>query len=387
MMEIKVGFRRWGHGQILPERLESSLPNYFVITLESGFLSITSRCLGQYNQRMTHQRSSPVGERDRKSLWAINLGLGFNIALAILKTTFGILAHSPALLAEGINSTSDVAYYVVASIFMRLANKPADNEHPYGHRQLESIASLVVGAFVVATAIAVFWDAVDKMWDLFDGKISTLGSHPFALWVALGTVVIKIILFLYVRKLGKETRNPIVNALAYDHRNDIFSASAASLGIFLGRIGFPWGDPLAGALVALLILRTGIYILRESSVDLMDAVPSKELAQQISALVKNVRGVQQLEEVQAHRFGPHLVLNLTIGINGSLTVRQGDRIATNLELLIYESIPNIRHIHVHYHPAEDARRDMSIDDILAETRKHVAAHESLISEIQESNVS
>jgi len=123
--------------------------------------------------------------------------------------------------------------------------------------------------------------------------------------------------------------------------------------------------------------------LRESSVELMDAVPSKELAQQISFLIKNVQGVQQLEELQAHRFGLHLVVNLTIGINGSLTVRQGDGIATNVELLIYESIPNIRHIHVHYHPAEDARRDMSIDDILAETRRHVAEHESFTGELQD----
>lgn len=327
-----------------------------------------------------------MDERDRKSFWAINLGLGFNIVLSAAKTTFGILTHSPALLAEGINSTSDVAYYVVASIFMRLANKPADDEHPYGHRQLESIASLVVGAFVVATAIAVFWDAVDKMWDLMDGELTTLGSHPFALWVALSTVFIKIALFMYVRKLGKETRNPIVDALAYDHRNDIFSASAASAGIFLSQNGVLWGDPLAGALVALLILRTGIYILRESSVDLMDAVPSKELAQQISVLIKHVHGVEQLEEVQAHRFGPHLVVNLTIGINGSLTVKQGDRIATNVELLIYESIPNIRHVHVHYHPAKDVLRDMSIDDMLAETRKHVAAHESFIVEVQNSKL-
>ncbi|RPJ29640.1 MAG: cation transporter [Chloroflexi bacterium] len=366
--------------------LEHTSRNHSVITPKSGYLSIVRRNLRQYNQPMTHQRSSPVDERDRKSLWAINLGLGFNIFLSIVKTTFGILAHSPALLAEGINSTSDVAYYVVASVFMRLANKPADDEHPYGHRQLESIASLIVGAFVIATAITVFWDAADKMWDLTDGKLTTLGSHPFALWVALTTVVIKIILFFYVRKLGRETHNPIVDALAFDHRNDIFSASAASVGIFLSQVGVLWGDPLAGALVALLILRTGVYILRESSVELMDAVPSKELAQQISTLIKNVGGVQQLEELQAHRFGPHLVVNLTIGINGALTVRQGDGIATNLEALIYESIPSIRHIHVHYHPAEDVRRNMSIDDILAQTRRHVAAHEVFINERDESNV-
>ncbi len=327
-----------------------------------------------------------TNERDRKSLWAINLGLGFNILLSIVKTAFGVLAHSPALLAEGINSTSDVAYYVVASIFMRLANKPADEEHPYGHRQLESIAALVVGAFVIVTAITVFWDAAAKLWDLMDGELTTLGSQPVALWIALGTVAIKVILFVYVRKLGKETRNPIVNALAFDHRNDIFSASAASAGIFLSRVGLPWGDPLAGALVALLILRTGVYILRESSVELMDAVPSRELAEQISTLVRSVRGVQQLEELQAHRFGPHLVVNLTIGINGSLSVRQGDRIATEVESLVYKSMASVRRVHVHYHPADDARRDMSIDKILAEARRHAIAQE-MFYEAEESNVS
>lgn len=313
-------------------------------------------------------------ERDRKSLWAVNLGLGINILLSAIKTVFGVVSHSPALLAEGINSVSDVAYYVVASIFVRLANKPADTEHPYGHRQLESIASLVVGAFVVATAVKVFWDSVDKMWDLLDGELTSLGAHPFALWVALGTVAIKIILFFYVRKLGQETHNPIVDALAYDHRNDIFSATAASVGIFLGQRGLPWVDPLAGALVALLILRTGIFILRESSVQLMEAVPSKELANQILVLLKDLRDVKQLEELQAHRFGPHMVLNLTIGIDGRLTVTHGDRIATKVEKVIYDSFPSVLRVHVHYHPAEKGYENMTIDEILSEGQQHVSPH-------------
>ena len=314
-------------------------------------------------------------ERERKSLWAVNLGLGINILLSALKTTFGVLGHSPALLAEGINSISDVAYYVVASIFVRLANKPADTEHPYGHRQLESIASLVVGAFVVATAVKVFWDAVDKIWDLIDGEIASLGSHPFALWVALGTVAVKIVLFFYVRRLGEETRNPIVGALAYDHRNDILSASAASIGIFLGQRGLPWVDPLAGALVALLILRTGIFILRESSAELMDAVPSRQLAKQVLKLLKTIDGVKQLEELQAHRFGPHLVINLTIGIDGGLLVKQGDAIATSVEESIYNSIPNILRVHVHYHPADRKHENMTIDEILSEGRQHLSPYQ------------
>ncbi len=313
-------------------------------------------------------------ERDLKSLRAINLGLGTNILLAIVKTTFGILGHSPALLAEGINSTSDVAYYIAASILVRMANKPADSDHPYGHRQFESIGSLLIGSFVVATALAVFWDAVDKVWDFVDGVAEFTTSHPFALYVALATVMIKIFLTWYIRKLGRETGNPVVDALAYDHRNDLFSASAATVGIFLGQRGLPWVDPLAGALVAVLIFRTGLFILRESSTDLMAVIPSRDLAERISDLLKTIDGVTQMEELQAHRFGPHIVLNLTIGINGALTVYEGDSIASRVEETLLASMPNVRRVHVHYHPAENEHANMTIDEILEPARNNNTPH-------------
>ena len=316
-----------------------------------------------------------INERDRKSLIAINLGLGINVFLAFVKTIFGILGHSPALLAEGINSTSDVAYYIAASILVRLANKPADSDHPYGHRQMESIASVLIGSFIVATAVAVFWDAFDKVWDLADGRTVSAGAHPFVLWVALGTVVVKIFLTNYIRKLGHETQNPVVGALAYDHRNDLFSASAASIGIFLGQRGLPWVDPLAGAFVALLIMRTGIFVLRESSTDLMGVVPSRDLAERVAALLKEVPDAKQLEELQAHRFGPHIVINVTIGINGTLSVREGDVIASRVEEKLMRSIPNLRRVHVHYHPADQQRENMTIDDILGEAQKHAPPYQ------------
>jgi cation diffusion facilitator family transporter len=322
-----------------------------------------------YNHPMTN-------ERDRKSLLAINLGLGVNVLLAGIKTIVGILGHSPALLAEGINSCSDVAYYIAASIFVRLANKPADSEHPYGHRQMESIASVVIGSFIIVTAVAVFWDAVDKIWDLVDGQSSSQGAHPLALWVALATVAIKIFLTWYTRILGRATKNPVVDALAYDHRNDVFSASAASIGIFLGMRGLPWVDPLAGALVAFLIMRTGIFVLRESSTDLMGVVPNRDLAERVSILLKDVQGVLQLEELQAHRFGPHIVINVTIGIEGDLNVREGDNIANRVEEKLVREISNVRRVHVHYHPAEKRSENMTVDDILRKSHKHVLPYQS-----------
>ncbi len=288
--------------------------------------------------------------RQKQSVLAVNMGLGANIFLSALKTAVGVLGHSPALLAEGINSTSDVAYYVVVGVFMRLARKPADEEHPYGHSQLESISALVVGAFVIATAVAIFWDAVNNVYDQWVGDRVAQATSPWALYVALLTVGMKILLLFMTNRLAKQTGNPAVSALAYDHRNDIFSASGAALGIFVARLGAPWVDPLAGALVALIILRTGIEIVRQSSAELMDAVPSEELADQIQTILMEFPGVLSVEEIHSHRFGPYLVINITIGVNGAISVAEGDRIASEVERCLYHRIELLRRVHIHYHP-------------------------------------
>ncbi len=294
--------------------------------------------------------------RKRRGLFAVNLGLAANILLAGVKTSIGILAHSPALLADGINSVSDVAYYIVVSVFMRLASKPADEEHPYGHNQLETIAALVVGSFVVTTAIAIFWESINDVYDLFSGASSYDGAEAIALLVALTTVGLKLALMVISRRIGKQTENPVVMALAYDHRNDVFTALAATVGIFLGRAGFPWVDPFAGALVALVILRTGIQILRDSASDLMDTVPGETLNRQITRLLAPIPGVQQVEEVKTHRFGPYYVANITIGVDGKINVIEGDRIATRVEKVLLTEIPFMRRVHVHYHPADEDGR-------------------------------
>ena len=282
---------------------------------------------------------------------AVNLGLAANVVLAGVKTSIGILGHSPALLADGINSTSDVAYYIVVRVFMLLARKPPDREHPYGHSQMESIAALVVGSFVITTAIAIFWDAVNNAYDIFTSRNGREGASAWALWVALLTVVMKIGLTVITRRIGRQTSNAAVLALAYDHRNDIFSAAGATVGIFLGRAGYPWADPAAGAVVSLLVFATGIQILRDSSSDLMDTVPGQSLNREINDLVMSVPGVQDVEDIRAHRFGPYLVVNVTIGINGALSVADGDGIASRVERTLCRRVDFLRHAYVHYHPA------------------------------------
>ena len=288
--------------------------------------------------------------RHQQGLLAINVGLAANALLAVLKTTVGIIGHSPALLADGINSTSDVAYGIVVRIFMGLSSKPADKEHPYGHDRLESIAAVVVGAFVISTAISIFWSSIGNVYDLLTVPGEGVGPSSLALVIALATIAVKVWLTLWTGKVGRETRNNVLLALAADHRNDIFSALAATIGIAAGHFGYPFVDPLAGAVVAIIILLTGVEIIRESTADLMTTLPGKKLTEEIRHVLAGMEEVLDVEEVHGHRFGVYLVVNLTIGISPDLTVAEGDRIATRVEEVLLEEIDLMRRVFVHYHP-------------------------------------
>lgn len=288
--------------------------------------------------------------RKQKGMRAVKAGLGANTLLAFAKTGIGIFGHSPALLADGINSTSDVAYGIVMWLFMRMSGKPADKDHPYGHDQMESIAAVVVGAFVVSTGIAIFWNSLNDIYEMIKSDGVQAGAAVITFWVAVFTIAIKICLTIWTGVIGQQTKNSAVIALANDHRNDVFASAAVAIGIFGGRMGYPWVDPLAGAIVALIILRTGAEILRSSTADLMDTIPGKSLARQIHTILAPLEGVRGVEEIHAHRFGPYLVVNITIGVDGTMTVADGDRVASRVENILTGEIEFLRKVHVHLHP-------------------------------------
>ena len=172
-----------------------------------------------------------MSDRDKITERTVNFGLFTNVILAILKSLIGIFGHSQALLADGINSSSDVVYYVAVKIFLRQANKPADPEHPYGHRQLESISALVVGAFIITTGIAIFWESINKVYDLVTSNSGNPASSLWVMVIAVGTLLLKIFLSKFTRDNTCRTSNPTLKALADDHLNDIMATGAVIVGV------------------------------------------------------------------------------------------------------------------------------------------------------------
>jgi len=292
-------------------------------------------------------------DRDRMTNKTINLGLFSNIFLSLIKTFIGIFGHSSALLADGINSTSDVIYYVAVKILTKHANKPADAEHPYGHRQLESISAIVVGSFILTTGVAIFWGAINSVYDLLTNTKAEYTVSIFALIAAIFTFAIKIYLYSKTKRNEKLTKNPTLRALANDHLNDIMASVSVVVGVIGGRLGLLWMDPFAGAIVSIFILRTGISIIMDSSSELMDIFPDESFKTELKQTVEQVPGVKHLEIIGLHRFGPYFTININIGVEGKLTIQQGHNIADEVERVLLDKFSgSLRKVHVHYHPVE-----------------------------------
>jgi cation diffusion facilitator family transporter len=289
-------------------------------------------------------------DRDKTTNVTVNLGLITNILLSIVKTAVGILGHSQALLADGINSTSDVVYYVAVKIFMNKAKKPADREHPYGHRQLESIASIVVGAFILTTGIAIFWQSLNKVIELVT-NYDVFEKAPLAvMFIAIGTLLIKIYLYIFTKNNHKMTNNPTLRALANDHFNDILAAAAVIVGVVLARFGLYWMDPAAGAVVAVFIVKTGITIILESSSELMDKIPDDGFRREVRDIALSIQGVRQVELVGVHRFGPYYTIDMTICVDGDISVDEGNGISHNVEDKLMDHFHGgLRKVMIHYH--------------------------------------
>jgi len=290
-------------------------------------------------------------DRDKVTNTTVNLGLYSNILLSLAKTIVGILGHSAALLADGINSSSDVVYYIAVKIFMHHARKPADSEHPYGHRQLESISAIVVGAFILTTGIAIFWESINKVYDILSHNEVGQSASLWALVIALFTFGLKIFLYFYTRRNVRLTANPTLRALCNDHLNDIMASLAVIVGVVFGRFGFHWMDPAAGAIVAIYIFKTGFEIILDTSSELMDSMPDEEFSSHLRKEALAVNGVLRIDDLGIHRFGPYYTVDMTIAVDGSISVDEGHAISHCVEnrlLDIYHS--GLRNVYIHYHP-------------------------------------
>lgn len=284
----------------------------------------------------------------REAVRATWLGLTVNLALGLAKLGGGLAGRSHALISDAVNSLGDVFTSVAVLLAFRVAQKPADAEHPYGHTRAEAIAGSNVAVLVVVSALLVGWGALAG--DFGHGRET---PPTWTLAIAGVNVVIKEALYQYKIRVGRRAGSSAVIANAWDHRADALSALAVLIGLLLVRIGGPEFlvfDEVAALFVVAVILVSALRLLWSSAQELMDAQAPEQFVAEIRRTAASVANVKRIDKLWVRKSGLEYLVDIHIQVPGEYTVSEGHRISHLVKDRLLDRFTNLRDVLVHLEP-------------------------------------
>lgn len=293
------------------------------------------------------RESRTVSSVYREVTRAAALGLAVNLGLGAAKLFGGLVGHSFALIADAVNSLGDVVTTVAVLIALRVAQRPADEEHPYGHSRAEGIVASNIAMLLIISALAVGWEAIQRM--------STEHEIPpaWTLWIAAANVVIKEALYRYKIRVGKRTGSSSIIANAWDHRSDALCALAVLLGLGVIRWGgkdYIWADEAVSLVVVAAITWSGYQLFRKSGSELMDAQANEKFVESIRTVASEVEGVRAVEKLLVRKSGLEYFADIHIEVDASMTVADGHEIGHAVKDKLLDEFPLLRDVLVHLEP-------------------------------------
>lgn len=273
---------------------------------------------------------TPAMKRAAKRSTLVSVGV--NLALTAAQLVAGVLAHSQALIADAIHSLSDLVSDFVVLFAGHHSQKAPDAEHHYGHLRFETAASLVLGLLLLAVGIGMLWSSVTKL----EHPESISHVKLIGLWVALGALVSKELLFRYMLAVAERVRSSMLIANAWHARSDAASSLVVALGIVGNLLGFHLLDPVAALVVGLMVSRMGWQFGSNALHDLMDRAVDEETATEIREVILGTPGVLGVHDVRTRKMGDMILVDAHLEIAGTATVRVGHDIALEARRRVME---------------------------------------------------
>ncbi len=290
--------------------------------------------------------------RLNRSLRATLAGLAVNTVLTAAKFTAGILGHSHALVADAVESLADIFSSLIVWRAVVVAAAPADENHPYGHGKAEPLAAAAVSTILL---LAAGWIAVEAVRDMAEPHSP---PSPYTLLVLGAVIVIKELLFRFVRRESDAVESSAVRADAWHHRSDAITSLAAAIGITIALIGgkrYQAADDIAAIVAAAVIASNSWRLLRPALDELMDAAPNREVIDRICQLGETVPGVIKIEKCVARKTGYNYYVDMHVEVVPEMTVRQSHEIAHEVKDKIRGRFPAVRDVLVHIEPAKSLK--------------------------------
>lgn len=286
---------------------------------------------------------------NQKAIKATYFSIIGNTFLAALKWIAGFFGNSYALIADAIESTADIFASFLVLFGLKYANRPADENHPYGHGRIEPLITFLVVGFLLFSAIFIAHESIINI------QTPHQLPRPFTLFVLGGIIIWKEISYRIVIKQSKLTNSSSLKADAWHHRSDAITSIAAFIGIsvalLLGK-GYEAADDWAALFASGFILYNSYLIFRPALGEIMDEHVYDDVIDSIRSISKNVEGIVTTEKCFIRKAGMYYHVDLHAVVDGAISVKQGHEIAHLLKDTLREKIPQIGHVLIHIEPAD-----------------------------------
>lgn len=265
------------------------------------------------------------------------------ICLSALKLFVGTISNSEALRADGLNNATDILASVAVLIGLRLSQKPADKDHPYGHWKAEMVASLIASFIMMVVGIQVLVGAATS---IFKGVSQT--PDLIAAWTGIFSAFVMYFVYRFNKKLSLKIKSQSVMAAAKDNLSDALVSIGTAVGIIGSQFNLPWMDPLTATVVGLIICKTAWEVFRGASHQLTDGF-DEELLNQYKETISQVEEVKEIKDIKARSYGNNVVVDIVIAVDSSLDFNSAHDISSTVENKLMDN-HEIYTVHAHVEP-------------------------------------
>lgn len=268
-----------------------------------------------------------------------------NVILSSLQIVFGWLTHSQALIADGIHTLSDLLSDFLVLFASSKASEKADDDHPYGHARIETLASVILGIMLILVGFSI---GVKGTLAIINKTIEQ--PESLALIFAAIAIVSKELLFRYTLHFAQKIHSNLLESNAYHHRSDVFSSIVVFFGIGGQLIGLPYFDVAAAFVVAIMIMSMGLKLSIKALKELIDTALEPKIVAEIATTVSDVSGVYGIHSLRTRSMGGLGYIDIDIEVNPKISVSEGHYIASRVEKTIKDAFKNIHDVKIHIDP-------------------------------------
>jgi cation diffusion facilitator family transporter len=302
-------------------------------------------------KKSAHSSSADEGSKEgivRKVTW---VGLWVNVFLAVIKFTAGIYGRSQALVADAIHSLTDLTTDIAVIAGSHYWSRPPDENHPYGHRRLETLVTVFIAVVLIAAGLGIGWKAISTLQE-------KQAAPPgwIAVFAALVSIVCKESIYRWTAITGRRVKSPALAANAWHHRTDALSSLPVLIAVAGARMFPSWSflDRVGAVIVSIFILHASIKIIWPGLAELIDVGAPTETRNKIRDIALKNEGVLQVHDIRTRYISTSIQVDLHIVVEGLITVREGHDIADDVRARIIDAIPEVLDVIVHVDPPERA---------------------------------